>query len=107
MFPDIDWTRPWYDTVRPAFDSLQPGPFIPAFNANAARLGLVNDQGEPIRFVPQADLPEGVAYEAFIGATGCVPTRHAGADCPAGRADRAGGRRQIARAGARRRHHLR
>jgi sarcosine oxidase delta subunit len=75
MFPEIDWTRPWYDTVRPAFDSLQPGPFIPAFNANAARLGLVNDQGRPIRFVPQADLPEGTAYEAFIGATGCVPTR--------------------------------
>jgi hypothetical protein len=75
MFPDIDWTRPWYDTVRPAFDSLAPGPFIDAFNANAARLGLVNDLGQPIRFVPQAALPEGTAYEAFIGATGCVPTR--------------------------------
>ena len=75
MFPEIDWTRPWYDTVRPAFDSLQPGPFIPAFNANAARLGLVNDLGQAIRFVPQAELPEGTAYEAFIGATGCVPTR--------------------------------
>jgi hypothetical protein len=75
MFPDIDWTRPWYDTVRPAFDSLTSGPFIAAFNANAARLGLVNDHGLPIRFVPQAALPEGTAYEAFIGATGCVPTR--------------------------------
>jgi len=75
MFPEIDWTRPWYDTVRPAFESLQPGPFIPAFNANAARLGLVNHAGQAIRFVPQVDLPEGVAYEAFIGATGCVPTR--------------------------------
>jgi hypothetical protein len=75
MFPEIDWTRPWYDTVRPAFDSLQSGPFIAAFNANAARLGLVNDQGQPVRFVPQAELPEGTAYEAFIGATGCVPTR--------------------------------
>ncbi|KQY16898.1 hypothetical protein ASD28_20165 [Massilia sp. Root133] len=75
MFPEIDWTRPWYDTVRPAFDSLPAGPFIDGFNANAARLGLVNVDGEPIRFVPQADLPEGVAYEAYIGATGCVPTR--------------------------------
>jgi hypothetical protein len=79
MFPEIDWTRPWYDTVRPAFDSLPAGPridsIIDAFNVNAARLGLVNDQGQPIRFVPQADLPEGMAYEAFIGATGCVPTR--------------------------------
>lgn len=75
MFPEIDWTRPWYDTVRPAFESLADGPFIAAFNANAALLGLVNDNGQPIRFVPQADLPEGMAYEAFIGATGCVPTR--------------------------------
>jgi hypothetical protein len=75
MFPDIDWTRPWYDAVRPAFDSLIAGPFIAAFNANAARLGLVNDSGQPLRFVPQDALPEGMAYEAFIGATGCVPTR--------------------------------
>ena len=75
MFPEIDWTRPWYDTVRPAFESLQPGPFIPAFNANAARLGLVNHAGQAIRFVPQSELPEGTAYEAFIGATGGVPTR--------------------------------
>ena len=75
MFPEIDWTRPWYDTVRPAFDRLPTGPFIDAFNANAARLGLVNAAGKAIRFVPQADLPEGVAYEAFIGATGRVPTR--------------------------------
>jgi hypothetical protein len=30
----------------------------------------------PIRFVPQADLPEGVAYEAFISTTGGVPTRN-------------------------------
>lgn len=29
----------------------------------------------PVRFVPQADLPEGMAYEAFIGETGQVPTR--------------------------------
>lgn len=29
----------------------------------------------PRRFVPQADLPEGEAYEAFIARTGCVPTR--------------------------------
>jgi hypothetical protein len=28
-----------------------------------------------LRFVPQAELPEGMAYEEFIGATGRVPTR--------------------------------
>lgn len=29
----------------------------------------------PVRFVPQSDLPEGLAYERFIFDTGCVPTR--------------------------------
>jgi hypothetical protein len=81
MFEEIDWTRPWYATVRPAFDSLEHGvhagggDFIAAFNANAARLGLQNHRGLPLRFVPQAELPPGSAYEEFIGATGCVPTR--------------------------------
>ena len=76
MFPEIDWTRPWYDAVRPAFDHLAPGsPFIDGFNANAARLGLQNHRGQPIRFVSQAELPLNTAYEAFIGASGCVPTR--------------------------------
>jgi hypothetical protein len=73
----VDWTRAWYDAVRPAFDSLPAGDdgFIDAFNANAARLGLQNHRGQPIRFIPQAALPPGAAYEAHIGATGCVPTR--------------------------------
>jgi len=36
-----------------------------------------NEQGHPtpVRFVPQSDLPSGVAYEQFIFDTGCVPTR--------------------------------
>jgi len=78
--PEIDWGRPWYDAVRPAWDSVCSmdaggAGFIDAFNANAARLGLVNHRGLPIRFVPQDALPAGTAYEAFIGATGGVPTR--------------------------------
>ena len=75
MFEEIDWERPWYDTVRPAFLSLGAGHFIDAFNANAARIGLTNHAGQPIRFVPQAALPPDTAYEEFIGATGQVPTR--------------------------------
>jgi hypothetical protein len=77
MLSQIDWSRPWLDAVRPAFDRLQlrGDSFIDAFNANAAALGLVNQSGQPIRFVPQAELPEGMAYEEFIGATGRVPTR--------------------------------
>jgi hypothetical protein len=77
MLPEIDWTRPWYDSVRPAFERLDVGThgFIDAFNANAAALALANASDQPIRFVPQGELPDGRAYEEFIAATGCVPTR--------------------------------
>ena len=75
MLPEIDWSRPWYDTVRPAFERLDfaGGDLVAAFNAGAE--GLTNAAGQPLRFVPQSALPEGRAYEEFIGATGCVPTR--------------------------------
>jgi hypothetical protein len=77
MLAQIDWSRPWYDSVRPAFARLavEGDSFIDAFNAGAMALALANHLGQPIRFVPQAALPEGTAYEEFIGATGCVPTR--------------------------------
>lgn len=73
--PPIDWQQPWYDAVRPAYARLPPhdAGFIEAFNTGVA--GLRNAAGQPIRFVPQASLPDGQAYEQFIGATGQVPTR--------------------------------
>jgi hypothetical protein len=77
MFAQIDWTRRWYDVVRPAFARLELDArgLTGALNAGAQALALANQHGQPIRFVPQVDLPEGRAYEEFIGATGCVPTR--------------------------------
>ena len=77
MFDQVDWARRWYDSVRPAFRRLDFATLglTGALNAGSASLALANTQGQPIRFVPQADLPEGRAYEEFIGATGCVPTR--------------------------------
>lgn len=77
MLPEIDWARPWYDSVRPTYARLDiaNGDVIAAFNAGAGALGLLNAGGQPLRFVPQDELPEGRAYEEFIGATGCVPTR--------------------------------
>ena len=78
MFAEIDWSRAWYDSVRPAFNGLHAGEgggLHAAFSAAAAELSLSNAAGQPIRFVPQADLPAGQAYEQFIGASGCVPTR--------------------------------
>jgi hypothetical protein len=75
MLAPVDWTRPWYDAVRPAASTVDVSDVIGSFGARAAALKLVNHQGLPIRFVPQAALPEGAAYEEHIGATGCVPTR--------------------------------
>jgi len=77
VLPPIDWAQPWYDSVRPSFERAAPPPdgFIEAFNAAARELDLRNGAGMPLSFVPQAALPEGMAYEEFIGATGEVPTR--------------------------------
>jgi hypothetical protein len=73
MFGQIDWSRPWYDAVRPAFARLAP------IAEGAAIAPILNQAAEaaqlPVRFVPQSQLPDGTAYEAHIGATGCVPTR--------------------------------
>lgn len=54
-----------------------PGGDWPAlFNAAASRGGIRNHRGMPLQFAEQAELPAGTAYEAFIDATGRVPTRH-------------------------------
>ena len=77
MLEQIDWTRTWLDSVRPVFGrlGLAGDDFLPALNRAATALALVNHSGKPLHFVPQAVLPEGRAYEEFIGVTGCVPTR--------------------------------
>nr|WP_152885147.1 DUF3025 domain-containing protein [Duganella sp. FT27W] len=72
----IDWSQPWYDAVRDAAVRLAADRhFRDSFTAQAATLGLRNHAGLPLSFVPQEALPDGTAYEEFIGATGGVPTR--------------------------------
>ena len=77
MFAEIDWSRPWYASVRDAASriDLSLPSLVGPFCEQAAALGLANHAGQPLRFVPQSSLPEGTAYEEFIGATGQVPTR--------------------------------
>lgn len=76
FFDVIDWTRPWLAPVLPAADSiLHAADWRAVLNAAAATAHLHNHRGMPIRFVPQATLPPNTAYEAFISATGGVPTR--------------------------------
>jgi hypothetical protein len=62
----LDWRAPWLapyvGVARPVIERLESGAGV------AAALGAP-------RFVAQHELPEGEAYEAFIGRTGRVPTR--------------------------------
>ncbi|AOY91775.1 hypothetical protein BKK79_08150 [Cupriavidus sp. USMAA2-4] len=76
----IDWSRPWFAPLRalgqPLACAVAAGADLRgALDACAAPLGLCNDAGLPLHFVPQAALPDGCAYEAHIHATGAVPTR--------------------------------
>jgi hypothetical protein len=68
----IDWAAPWLlpyrDIGQPLAQQVIDG--CPCFEALNAAGGIA-----PVRFVPQADLPEGRAYEQFISDTRCVPTR--------------------------------
>lgn len=72
----VDWERPWLDSIRAAAARIAcAGNWRDALNGEVTSAALANHLGKPIRFVSQADLPPGMAYEAFISATGGVPTR--------------------------------
>lgn len=76
FFEGIDWSRPWLAPFRVlAGEIIREPDWRSALNERAAAMELKNHRGLPIRFVPQSDLPPGTAYEAFISATGGVPTR--------------------------------
>jgi len=68
---DIDWSVPWLQDWRavgePLARQIAAGEPQPQVLTDAARA--------PVRFVPQAELPAGAAYEAFISDTAQVPTR--------------------------------
>lgn len=72
----IDWDRPWLAPFRGTGQSiLGAADWRLALNEGAERIALRNHRDLPVRFVAQSDLPQGVAYEAFISETGGVPTR--------------------------------
>ena len=73
----IDWRPPWLAPLRGLGEALC-APHVDwraSLNEQARRGGMRNHRDLPIRFVAQSDLPSGQGYEAFIGATGQVPTR--------------------------------
>jgi hypothetical protein len=75
-FSGIDWSVPWLQDVRGVAEAiLQTSDWRDALNAAATEQGAHNHRGLPLCFVAQEELPEGVAYEAYISAQGRVPTR--------------------------------
>jgi hypothetical protein len=68
---DIDWHHPWLAPYR------EPGQAITQACSTGIPLwqALNQSASASVRFVPQSDLPAGMAYEAFIGQTGQCPTR--------------------------------
>ena len=78
--PVIELDRPWLAPLRPALDlalhawqqaAAQASPVALALNQAL----LTTPAPASPRFVPQTDLPDGEAYEAFIHRTAQVPTR--------------------------------
>ncbi len=69
--PDIDWQAPWLADWRAAGQAIAQ-----RVAAGLPQPQALTDAGlAPVRFVPQAHLPEDQAYEDFIYAHGGVPTR--------------------------------
>lgn len=67
----IDWSAPWLDFWRALGE-----PLAQQVLAGAPQPQVLNGAATaPVRFIPQAELPAGKAYEQHIFETGCVPTR--------------------------------
>lgn len=69
---EVDWARPWWQgwqaRVQPVWHRWETG-------AEPLSAVLNRQPAAPVRFVPQADLPPGWAYEQFIFKHRQVPTR--------------------------------
>ncbi|MFT5534488.1 MAG: hypothetical protein ACI8WM_000173 [Burkholderiaceae bacterium] len=74
----IDWNQPWLAPLRARGEALcNPlAEWRTAMNEQALRSDMRNHRNLPMCFVAQSDLPAGQGYEAFISATGQVPTRN-------------------------------
>ncbi|MDO8177569.1 MAG: DUF3025 domain-containing protein [Undibacterium sp.] len=76
FFDGLDWPQAWFATVLPlARDLIASDNWRAHLNAQTQQRQLCNHLGLPLQFITQEELPEGVAYEAHISATGKVPTR--------------------------------
>jgi hypothetical protein len=79
-FSGLDWSRPWLAPFQAhaaeVSQALAQGqPVADLLNGLAARQAAAACAVPGVRFVPQASLPEGQAYESFIWRERQVPTR--------------------------------
>ena len=76
FYDHIDWNRAWYASLFPCAQSvIGAHNWRHEINQLAQQQGLLNHQNLPLQFIPQEELPEGIAYESHISQTGKVPTR--------------------------------
>lgn len=70
---------PWWQSfdaeVLAAIHGLSFDRLLSWLNDRAQGTGIVSGRGAPLSFVPQSQLPSGIAYESWIAKTGEVPTR--------------------------------
>ena len=72
----VNWQAPWLADVREIGQHIaRAACWRDELNRCAQSFKLCNQQGLPIVFVSQVDLPENTSYEAHIFDTGRVPTR--------------------------------
>lgn len=76
FYAHIDWTRPWYASILPAAQTIVAAQeWRDALNHAAQGMNLRNHRDVTVQFIPQEELPAGVAYESHISNAGKVPTR--------------------------------
>lgn len=73
---EIDWRQPWLSMLSQLGQAIAQE-ILSAAKPEQAMLSILNAyaQSSPISFVPQYDLPPGIAYESLIETQGSIPTR--------------------------------
>lgn len=72
----IDWSAPWLIHLRKTgIEIAVAEDWRSALNSAAEQRRIRNHVNLPLQFIPQQELPQGIAYETHISATGNVPTR--------------------------------
>ena len=70
----VEWSAPWLAPYAELGQRVA-GQVAAGLSSAEALNGALAPQATPVRFVPQSDLPAGVAYESYIFDSDCCPTR--------------------------------